>query len=122
MLSGHLVRSWWRDPGRARALPPPRIALDPVATALWRVELPTRGPYLLLRCLAAWWRIAGRLDAPVSGDAAVAAALARLVAACAGTQVSIDAVARQYAADPSHVRAAGVELRPLLALSPERGW
>jgi len=121
-LSGQLVRSWWREPARARALPAARIALDPVATALWRVELPTRGPYLLLRCLAAWWRIAGRLDAPVSGDRPVAAALARLVAAGAGTQVTIDTAARQYAADPAQVRSAGAELRPLLGLSQDRGW
>lgn len=121
-LAGHLVRKWWRDPWGGRALPAPRISLDPVAAALWRVELPDRGPYLLLRCLAAWWRVADELDVRASGEAPVAAALARLVATCAGTQVSYDAVAAQYTADPAGVRTATAQLRPLLALSAERGW
>lgn len=121
-LSGLLVRSWWRDPSRARPLPASRIALDPVAAALWRVELPDRGPYLLLRCLAAWWRISDQVDAAARGDSVVAAALARLVAACAGTQVSYDAVAVQYSVDPSAVRACSGELRRLLGLDAERGW
>jgi hypothetical protein len=121
-LSGPAVWSWWRDPLRARPLPASRCALDPVAAALWRVELPTRGPYLLLRCLAAWWRTHAQV-APASADVpAAAAALARLVAACAGTQVTYDAVALQYAADPAEVRAAVARLRPVLALSAERGW
>jgi hypothetical protein len=121
-LSGHAVRSWWRDPVRARPLPASRTALDPVAAALWRVELPTRGPYLLLRCLAAWWRTQAQL-APASAEVpAVAAALARLVAGCAGTQVTYDAVALQYAAEPAEVRTAVARLRPVLALSADRGW
>lgn len=57
-LSPYDVQAWWRATARVRALPPARIDLDPVAAALWRVELPLRGPHLLLRCLAAWWRIA----------------------------------------------------------------
>lgn len=121
-LSGHAVRSWWRDPARARPLPAPRVELDPVAAALWRVELPARGPYLLMRCLAAWWRTEGVVGVAGAQEVAVAAALARLVAACAGTQVSYDAVALQYAADPAEVRTAGAALRPLLALTAERGW
>ncbi len=121
-LSGHAVRSWWRDPLRARPLPASRTALDPVAAALWRVELPARGPYLLLRCLAAWWRTQEQLDPGASEVPAVAAALARLVAACAGTQVSYDAVAVQYSAGPAEVRTAGARLRPVLALSTDRGW
>lgn len=121
-LSAHAVQSWWRDPLRARPLPPARTALDPVAAALWRVELPTRGPYLLLRCLAAWWRTQGQL-APASADVpAAAAALARLVAACAGTSVTYDAVALQYAAEAAEVRTAATRLRPVLALSADRGW
>ena len=100
--------------------PPLRVELDPVADALWRVELTGRGFPLLLRCLAAWWR-AG----PALGDLAVptvAAALARAVAAAAGTQLTIDAVARQYDADPAAVRAAGAEVRRVLRLSAELGW
>ncbi|MEX2290467.1 MAG: hypothetical protein WD794_09105 [Mycobacteriales bacterium] len=119
-LSGHLVRSWWREP-RSRPLPASRIALDPVAAALWKVELPGRGPYLLLRCLAAWWRISDRVHV-TGGESAVAAALARLLAACAGTQLSYDTVAVQYSVDPADVRARGGELRPLLALDDGHGW
>lgn len=121
-LSGHGVQSWWRDPLRARPLPPSRTALDPVAAAVWRVELPTRGPYLLLRCLAAWWRTQEQIAPAASEVPTVAAALARLVAACAGTQVSYDAVAVQYSADPAEVRTAGTQLRQVLALSADRGW
>jgi len=121
-LSGHAVRSWWRDPLRARPLPASRIDLDPLAAALWRVELPARGPYLLLRCLAAWWRTQERLDPAAPDVPAHAAALARLVAACAGSAVTYDAVAVQYAADPADVRAAGARLRPVLSLSADRGW
>jgi len=121
-LSGHAVRSWWRDPLRARPVPPSKADLDPLAAALWRVELPARGPYLLLRCLAAWWRTQGQLDPQASEVPAVAAALARLVATCAGTQVSYDAIAGQYSADPAEVRTAGVRLRPVLALGGDRGW
>lgn len=121
-LSGHAVRSWWRDPLRARPLPAPRTALDPVAAALWRVELPARGPHLLLRCLAAWWRTEEALAPACTDVPACAAALARLVAACAGTQLTYDAVAVQYAADPADVRTVGTRMRPVLALSADRGW
>jgi len=121
-LSGHLAHDWWRVRTRAAALPPSRADLDPVAAVLWRVELPARGPHLLLRCLAAWWRAVGQVDGALLGEAAAAAALARLVAAQAGVQLAIGAVAAQYHVDSAQVRAAGSELRPPLGLCPERGW
>lgn len=120
-LSGHLVRNWWRE-SRARPLPASRISLDPVAAALWQVELPGRGPYLLLRCLAAWWRISEHVVHVPRGECAIAAALARLVAVCAGTQLSYDAMAVQYSVDPADVRGRSGQLRPLLALDAARGW
>lgn len=113
-------RLWWRSPARVRMLPRPRIDLDPVASALWDVELTRRGFPSLLRCLTAWWR-AGETVA-VAPVADVAAAVARLVAARAGTQVTIDAMAREYDANPAGVRAAGTELRRSLQLSPGHGW
>lgn len=121
-LSSHLVQSWWRNGASPRLLPASRIELDPVATELWRVELPARGPYLLLRCLAAWARVREQTDAAATGAAVLAAALARLVAACGGTQLSYEAVAAPYSADGSAVRACTRELRTLLALDPEVGW
>lgn len=111
---------WWHSPARIATLPRPRIDLDPVATALWHVELTRRGFPLLLRCLAAWWRVEAMGHGAAAAD--LAAAVARLIAARAGTQVTIDAMARQYDADPAAVRAAGTELRRLLQLSPRRGW
>lgn len=107
--------------GRVR-LPASRVPLDPVATALWRVELTDRGPRLLLRCLAAWWRVQDQVEVTALGETAVAAAVSRLVSGCAGTQVSYDAVAGQYGAQAARVRTAGGELRALLALDAERGW
>lgn len=121
-LSAYDVPPWWRSAAILRALPAPRVVLDPVAAALWRVELPLRGPHLLMRCLAAWWRIQGRLGVPAPADADVAATIARIVAACAGTQVTIDAVTGQYAADRGQVSGLGAELRRLLALTRDRGW
>ena len=118
-LPGSGALPWWRSSRAVQALPAPRIALDAVAAALWRVELPLRGPHLMLRCLAAWER--ARADVVRPGPS-VAAALARAVAACAGIQVSIELVARQYTADAVHVRTTGGELRRLLALSAATGW
>jgi hypothetical protein len=116
-----LGRRWSPDVRRVRP-PASRVPLDPVATVLWRVELASRGPHLLLRCLAAWWRVQDQVDVPALGETAVAAALSRLVSACAGTSVSYDAVASQYGAQAAHVRTASGELRSLLALGAERGW
>lgn len=119
-LSSYLVPPWWLEPSRIATLPPLRIDLDPVAAALWRVELTRRGIPLLLRCLASWWRAA-----PALADLAVlplAAAMARAVAGAAGTQLTIDASARQYDADPAAVRAAGGQVRRVLGLSAQLGW
>lgn len=119
-LSPSLLQSWWRTPWRVQALPRLRIDLDPVAVALWDVELTGRGFPLLARCLAAWWRVRAM---PAGADVpSVAAALARIVATRAGTQVTFDTVARQYGADPAAVRAAGADLRGSLQLPPDRGW
>jgi hypothetical protein len=119
-LAPSRLLAWWRSPWLVEALPASRARLDPVARALVEVELPGRGLPLLLRALTAWERVASSYAGPAGTD--VAAALARLVAAAAGTQVSIAAVADEYGADPDGVRAAGTELRRLLRLCPERGW
>lgn len=119
-LSPSLLQSWWRTPWRVQALPRLRIDLDPVSAALWDVELTGRGFPLLTRCLAAWWRVGAM---PAGADVpAVAAALARIVAAGAGTQVTFDTAAGQYGAEPAAVRAAGADLRRSLQLLPDRGW
>lgn len=119
-LPSHQVRAWWRSPWLVKTLPAPRASLDPVERTLVEVELPRRGFPLLLRALTAWERAAPSYEGPVGSH--VAAALARLVAAAAGTQVSISDVAFQYGADPADVRTAGTDLRRLLRLDPLRGW
>lgn len=103
-------RPWLPFP--ARALPPARIELDSVAATLWDVEPGRGGLPSLLRCLASWWQAETTMET-TSGwsGTAVAAAVARLVAARAGTQVTINEMARQYDADPAAVRAAGSVLR-----------
>jgi hypothetical protein len=119
-LSPHQLRAWWHSPWLVRTLPAPRVTLDPVARALVEVELPGRGFPLLLRALTAWERVAATYEGSVGPH--VACALARLVAAAAGTKVSIADAAPQYRADPADVRAAGTVLRRSLLLCPERGW
>lgn len=120
-LPAHQLRAWWRQPWLVTTLPVPRVGLDLVGQALVEVELPGRGFPLLLRALTAWEQAAATYQGHTSTDA-VAAALARLVAAAAGIQVSIAVVAGQYATDPAEVRTAGTDLRRQLRLSPERGW
>lgn len=117
-LSG-LVDRWWSRPWPARQVPAPRLQLEGVAGALWHVELPARGPVLLLRALAAWWGVKDRV---ATEPAAVAAALARLVAEWSGVSVTIALVAGQYGADEAEVRALGPVLRRLLPEGPARGW
>jgi hypothetical protein len=55
--------------------PAPRIKLDPVAAALWRAQVPGPGLALTLRCLAAWWRVAGEASLAEYDATALAAAV-----------------------------------------------
>jgi len=110
-------RPWLPFPAPAPALPPARIELDPVAAALWDVEPSRGGLPSLLRCLASWWQAETTIETTSRwSGTAVAAAVARLVAAQAGTQVTINEMARQYDVDPAAVRAAGTVLRRSLQL------
>jgi hypothetical protein len=67
---------------RERA-PAPIVALDPVASLLWRTGLNQHGLPFAIRCLAAWWRLPDRCD-PGPTDEAVAALVASAVARAAG--------------------------------------
>lgn len=117
-------------------VPKPRIELDPVARVLWKVDLPRLGLPLLLRCLAAWWRVRDAVDLasePVqqtmlfapsepTQPAVLAAAVARLVALRAGGESRYDVVAAWHGVDPGAVRAAGAALQKQLQLSATRWW
>ena len=102
--------------------PLPRIELEPVAAALWDIELTESGLPLVVRCLAAWWRIS---DGPalLSQQAPVlAAALAALGGRRAGLKRTQKAPAVDCGADPAEVIGSARQLQRLLQLSENRSW
>jgi len=64
--------------------PTPRLPLDPVAAATWALAVAPLGVPVVLRCLAAWWRVDGDVDQHRHPPPVMAAALVRLVAPRAG--------------------------------------
>jgi hypothetical protein len=103
------------------AAPDPVGGLDPVASALWRSELPAVGLALTVRCLATWWRVeelVGGAHRPEDLAAAVAGAVSR----AAGVRRAPAALAAAYASEPLAARAVGRELGAALDLDPGRGW
>ncbi len=104
--------------------PEPPVNLDPVARALWDRTLPATDLTVLLRCLAAWWRLPDQAG-PRSrhGHGAVAAALHRAVLYRAGAaQSTYAAAADAYGLEPAVVRAAGNDLQPRPKLSATQVW
>ncbi|MDQ6775348.1 MAG: hypothetical protein M3071_03800 [Actinomycetota bacterium] len=108
----------WRLRERA---PEPTVALDPVASILWRTELRQSGLPLTIRCLAAWWRVEDRVD-PLSPHAAAAAAVASAVASAAGMRRTRAEAARIYATEIEALESAVGEFGAELRLGRERGW
>lgn len=100
--------------------PVPR-GLDPVAAALWSVERRSGGLPLVLRCLAAWWRVGDA--APTSADPqALAAAVASLVASRSGIRRTRAEGAADHGADPAATAALARTLQRALRLTSERPW
>jgi hypothetical protein len=109
-------------------LPKPRCDLDQVSALLWARALPRHGLPIVLRCLAAWWRVAGnvagdRTPADIHPPAVLAASVERMVCLRAGSPGGrYDEAAAAYRADESAVRAASTTLQKRLQLSPSRSW
>ena len=64
--------------------PSPRRPLDPVAAAVWELALAPVGLPVVVRCLAAWWRVAADVADASHAPPALATALVRIVASRAG--------------------------------------
>lgn len=110
---------------RALFAPPrPRIALGPVEGLLWQHAVPFHGLPVLLRCLAAWWRLPEQ-DALTAAHspAALAAALERMISQrAARPRARYAEAAAAYRVPESAMRAAGPDLQRQLALSKSRLW
>jgi hypothetical protein len=112
-------------------LPAPRVPLDGVARQVWKVALPRRGLPLVLRCLAAWWRIAGAPGQPtrlasVEFDdypaALVASAIERLVGYRATGSGAYAEAATAYQVSEPDLRKITPVLQRHLQLSARRPW
>ncbi|MCA1690168.1 MAG: hypothetical protein LC720_06970, partial [Actinobacteria bacterium] len=80
-------RSRGGGPAPLAPAPDPVAGLDPVASALWRSELPAVGLALTVRCLATWWRVEELVRGPHRPED-LAAAVAGAVSRAAGVRVT----------------------------------
>lgn len=106
------------------APPQPRIPLGPVGELLWRRVGPHHGLPVVLRCLAAWWRLPDESTlTALHGPAALAAGIERMVCQRTGGSGGRYAeVAFAYRVDEGKVRTAGADLQGRLGLSPTTLW
>ena len=120
------LRRWVSGPGRmsVHAPPQPRIPLGPVGELLWQRVIPTFGLPVVLRCLAALWRLPDEgvfLDS--HGPAALAAGMERMVCQRANlTTGRFVEIAAAYRVNEAAVRAADADLQKCLRLGPQRWW
>jgi hypothetical protein len=105
---------------RERA-PTPTVALDPVASLLWRTELENFGLPFAVRCLAAWWRLPHRAD-PLESHEAVAAAVSRAVTCAGRIKRTLQDAACLYRTEPRLLTLTEHALKDDLRLDPARGW
>lgn len=116
--------SYHADRGTLFHPPAPRVPWGPVGELLWRTGTPEHGLPILLRCLAAWWRLPGEAALVAAHPAPVlAAALERMIcyrAARPGSRYADVAVA--YRVDEAAVRAASADLQAQLSLSATKVW
>jgi hypothetical protein len=95
--------------------------LDPVAAALWEQGPRHLGLPLIVRGLAAWWRLQD--PAALSHPPPVlAAGLAALTGRLAGARHPVQAVAAALGVDPAEATAAADGLQQRLRLSPQQPW
>lgn len=100
-------------------VPPPRRALDPTAAEVWELAIGPLGLSVVLRCLAAWWRVAAEVAVPDLGPTISAAALVRLVGVRAGVPKTLLPVP---AVDDTAVADAARRLNRHLRLTRDRAW
>lgn len=116
---------WVFGPGRSALLTPPqpRIPLGPVGELLWQRALPEHGLSVVLRCVAAWWRVSGESALTAAHcPSALAAGLERMICQRAGASGRYADVAARYRVDEQAVRRSGADLQDLLKLSPAKLW
>lgn len=110
-----------RDTGLREDAPEPLSPLDPVATELWRVELPATGLPMTVRCLATWWRAQAAAD-PSRPAAAAAAAVGYAVGRAAGMRRTRAGTADAFGVERSVMDEAARALGSQLRLDRVRGW
>lgn len=116
--------SYWADRRTLFDPPEPRVQLGRVGAELWRSGVKAHGLPILLRCLAAWWRLPDEPSVTAAHSApALAAAIERMVCYRAGRPGSrYFEAAAAYRVDERAVRAASTDLQAQLHLSPTRPW
>jgi hypothetical protein len=117
-LDGETAEIGWRLRERA---PAPIVALDPVASLLWRTGLHQYGLPFAIRCLAVWWRLPERCD-PIPADEAVAAAVASAVARAAGIKPAPNETAARPKTGRLLITLTEQALEAGLRIDPGRGW
>jgi hypothetical protein len=95
--------------------------LDPVAAALWDHGPRHLGLPLILRGLAAWWRLPDPAALP-HPPPVLAVGLAALTGRLAGARHPVQALATALGVDPTETAAAADELQRRLRLSPQQPW
>jgi energy-converting hydrogenase Eha subunit A len=95
--------------------------LDPVAAALWDQAPRHLGLPLIIRGLAAWWRLHDPAALP-HPPPVLAAGLAALTGRLAGAWHPVQAVAAALGVDPAEATAAADDLQQRLRLSPQQPW
>ncbi|MGI8777510.1 MAG: hypothetical protein ACR2LJ_09025 [Acidimicrobiales bacterium] len=100
--------------------PTPRLPLDPVAAATWALAVAPLGIPVVLRCLAAWWRVRDDIDEARFPPPVVATALVRLVATRAGAHRASLPIG--HGTDDATVTVAARHLQSRLELSRTRPW
>ncbi|MEU6645841.1 hypothetical protein ABZ863_25275 [Saccharomonospora sp. NPDC046836] len=104
--------------------PKPRVQIGPIGELLWSTCGKAHGLPVVLRCLAAWWRLpAERALIARHSAPALAAALQRMICYRAGRPGSRYAdAAVAYLIDERRVRAASTDLQAQLRLSSTKLW
>lgn len=95
--------------------------LDPVAAALWEQGSRHLGLPLVVRGLAAWWRLRDPSALP-HPPPVLAAGVAALTGRHAGARHPAHAVAAALGVDPAEATAAADDLQQHLRLSPQQPW
>ena len=95
--------------------------LDLVAAALWSTAARHLGLPLVVRGLAAWWRLPDPAALP-HPPPVLAAGLAALTGGLAGAWHPVQAVAAALGVDPAEATAAADDLQQRLRLSPQQPW